>query len=784
VQQPRLLDGVRVLEVAGDGCAVAAKLLADLGAEVETIEGTACGAVRSELSPEAVRYWRGSRRRERPHPLAPGETGVHDALAHALAGRTILVESADPVLRARLGLEPGALAAAHPALVHVSITPFGTTGPRAGWRGSDLVAAAAGGAAHLVGESDDPPVRMAGTQSYVSAGVVAVAGALMALHHASRTGRGQHVDVSVQEAVAALGHICGLAKYRDDGLVPRRRGSSLFASVPSGAYACSDGLVYLIVNRPRHWDALASWIREVTGVDEVLDPMFRGPSSNRIEHRELLDLWIRELAARHDVQAFLAEAGARRLAVTPVQRALEVLADPQLAARGFWRELHGVRVAGSPFGHVETTRAAPSGPPPPPAPPVPRSAAPRPLDGLRVIELTAGMAGPWVGRWMAWAGAEVIRVESHARPDVVRLYVPPRATDRTPRPDQSPWFTDWNAGKRFVALDLEKPSARRVLHALVERADVVVENMLPGVAAKLGASYTALAAVNPRLVMLSTTGFGGTGPRANQATWGPNIEAVSGLATLTGFAHVPCSITQFAYPDALSALHGLVAVLAALHHRDQRGRGAHIDLSQYECLAAALGDVLLAASERGEEPARAGNRLAHAAPHGVFPCAGDDAWCAITCRDDDDWRALGEALGRPGWAVDPALVTAAARVERAAELERALGAWTHSRTALEVAERLQRAGVPAAPVQTIADLWERDPHLAARGAFERVAHRSQGEVVANAIPLHLSATPGRTDFAGGVVGADNDTVVRGLLGLTEEEIAALVAEGALEPPRA
>lgn len=780
MQHPRLLEGVRVLELASDPCAIAAKLLAGLGAEVETLR--AGRVTPTSFAPRAARYWRGDTT-FRQLDLDPdlGAAEARERLASALSGRAIVLEGVEVAARERLGLDPATVRGAWPRLVHVSITPFGTHGPRSSWRGSDLVAAAAGGAAHLVGESDDPPVRMAGTQSYVSAAAVAVAGALMALRHAERTGAGQHVDVSVQEAVASIGHICGVAKYRDDGLVPRRRGASLFASVPSGAYACSDGLVYLIVNRPRHWEALASWIAETTGVAEVLDPMFRGPSSNRVEHRELLDLWIGELAARHDVRGFLAESEARRLAVTPVQTALEVLADPQLAARGFWRERAGdrVRVAGSPFGHVEVGPPAAAAPIPPP-----RSTSPaRALDGVRVIELTAGMAGPWVGRWMAWAGADVIRVESHARPDVVRLYVPPRATDRRACPDQSPWFTDWNAGKRFLALDLERPGARRVLHALVERADVVVENMLPGVAAKLGASHAALAAVNPRLVMLSTTGFGGTGPRARQATWGPNIEAVSGLATLTGFARVPCSITQFAYPDALSALHGLVAVLAALRHRDASGRGAHIDLAQVECLAAALGDVLLEASESGREPERPGNRAPHAAPHGVFPCAGEHAWCAITCLDDADWRALVDALGAPPWASDPGLAHTSVRVARAGEIEDALAAWTRERTAFEVAERLQRAGVPAAPVQTTADLTERDPHLAARGAFERVPHRSKGEVIANAIPLHLTATPGHTDFAGGLVGADGEAIVRELLGLADAELAALVAEGALELPR-
>ncbi|MFN7950666.1 MAG: CoA transferase [bacterium] len=792
------LSGRRVVELVERSAAThyAGRVLAELGADVLLIEppegapirrrGPFVGEVPGRERGAAHLYFNAGKR---TLTLDLDRAADRDTLRSELRGASILLESLAARRREDLGLGGEAVAALNPALVHVTVTGFGTTGPRRHWHSSDLVASATGGAAHLVGEATDPPVRLAGSQADVSASIVAVSGALMALHHATRTGCGQHVDVSAQEAVASLAHICGIAKYLDDGIAPKRRGSSLFASVPSGAYACSDGLVYLIVNRPLHWDALARWIAETSGNTDVLDPMFRGASANRIEHRELLDLWIGELAARYTAAAFVSEAAERRLAVTPVHTALEVLADEQLASRDFWRdiehpELGGLRMAGSPFRHATEIAGAPRAASvlaPPGARDTARPAArPRPLDGIRVVELTAGMAGPWIGRWMAWAGAEVIRIESRAHPDVVRLYVPPRAADRSPRPDRSPWFTDWNAGKRFVSLDLAKPGARALVKRLVARSDVVIENMLPEVAGKLGVRYADLAAERVDLVMLSTTGFGGTGPQAGTPTWGPNIEAVSGLAALSGFAHVPCSITQFAYPDALSALHGLVAVLAALDRRARTGRGGHVDLAQYECLVAALGDVMLDASRSGREPERRGNRAVHAAPHGVFRCAGDERWCAIAVESDGDWNGLVEALGAPAWARDPSFSTAAGRVAHADEIEAWLGAWTSARDGFEVAESLQAAGVPAGVVSTIRDLAEHDPQLRARGFFERVPHRSLGHVTASAIPLHLGLTPGRTDFAGGLVGADNDYVLREILRLDDRSIAEAIASGAVE----
>jgi crotonobetainyl-CoA:carnitine CoA-transferase CaiB-like acyl-CoA transferase len=829
-EAPTALAGLRVLELADDTGAYCGKLLADLGADVVKIEPP--GGDRSRALPP---FWH-----DRPDPdhglrflyMNTGKRGVvldlddardRDLLRTLARDSDLVIDTLPPGRLDALDCGWAALAAVNPRLVLTAITGFGQTGPRKDARSCDLVASALGGAMHVIGYADDPPVVLAGFQAHVMASTYAAVASLMALHHAAATGAGQLVDISVQDTVVSTTHICGVGKWRDDGLVPRRAGPGLFASVPSGAYRCKDGLVYLMVNRPLHWQALARWIHEETGVAEALDPMFEGPSSNRQPYRELLDVFIGDLAQRYTVAEMYHEGQRRHIAFTPVSTAGDVVCDPQLAARGFFVDVaHAgrgtLRMPGAPYRHGATpwriARPAPrlgehdaeilaplrardaAGTAPAPAPartaasargPRGRAGAATPdgatqragaLAGVRVVEFTSAMAGPWVGRFMAHAGADVVRVESRTRPDVVRLYVPPRAPERGTQPQMSPWFTDWNAGKRFVALDLTHPGAVALAKRLVATADVVVENQRTGVMDTLGLGYEALRTVRPDLVMLATSGYGDSGPCARYVTWGPNIEALSSLATLSGFRGRDCTVTQYAYPDVVSALHGLVAVLAALRYRTRSGVGQYINLSQYEATGAILGPALTERAARGEEPARRGNGAAHAAPHGCYPCAGEDQWCAIAVLDDDDWHRFGTVVGA-AWTREARFAAGAHRAAEAETLDELVGAWTRTLPAVEVAARLQAAGVAAGAVQTVEDVV-RDPQLAARGIFEELPHLAQGTVVATGIPLGLTRTPGRSGRTGAAVGQDNDEVFAELLGMSAAEIRDAFASGAIE----
>ena len=402
------------------------------------------------------------------------------------------------------------------------------------------------------------------------------------------------------------------------------------------------------------------------------------------------------------------------------------------------------------------------------------------LEGVRVIEFSAGMAGPWIGRFMAYCGAEVIRVESANHPDVTRQYVPPWAPEMGTQPQLSPWFTDWNAGKRFIALDLTQPKAVELAKRIVAMCDVVVENYRSGVVDKLGLGYPELRRVRPDIIMFSSSGYGDSGPYNRYVTWGPNIEALAGLSKLSGFPERECTMTQYAYPDASSALHGLFAVMCALDYRRRTGQGQYINLSQLETTVSVIGHVMMDQLAHGREPQKLGNRSLHAAPHGCYRCKGEDSWCVIAVSDDSEWESFCNAVGEPEWIGDPRFATLSSRLENVNELDQLVESWTASRTASEVMTTLQEAGVAAGVVQNAEDQMHRDPQLAARGFFEEIEHLKKGKVIATGIPLGLTGTPGRSGRAGAAVGQDNEYVFGRLLGMSPNEIRELVEAGAIE----
>ncbi len=814
------LSGLRVLELSDESGMYCGKLLADLGADVLRIEmpgdaglrslaplwggdGSAASDCTDERTGLRFRYLNTSKR---SLALDLEQRAGRQRFLELARRADLVVECFPPGRLAELGLGFDVLHAANPRLVLTSITGFGQTGPHRDFVSSDLVINAMGGALYVTGDPEDPPVNLAGDQAFMMASTCAAASSLIALRQRDATGLGQQVDISAQEVMLAVTHISGVGKYLDDGMVPVRNGTSLFAAVPSGAYTCRDGLIYLIVNRPLHWKALAQWIHEETGNQEVIDPMFEGPSSVRIEYRELLDIFISDMTCKHTVEYLYHEGQRRHIAMTPVNSCADVTKDPHLAARGFFRDVrqedHGtLSMPGAPYQLAATpwriSRASPADPhnreeevfEDAAVEPAAlrgssemRSCDEQALAGVRVVEFTAGMAGPWIGRFMAYCGAEVIKVESVKYPGVVRLYVPPRARELGVQPALSPWFTDWDAGKQFVSLDLNNPDAVELAKKLVARADVVIENNSTGVMEKLGLGYDAMATCRPDLVHLSTTGYGETGPCAKYVTWGPNIEALSGLSQLSGYPARHCTNTQYAYPDALGALHGLVAVMAALTHRDRSGEGQHVSLSQLEATIASLGVAMMEPLATGNVPERPGNRSRYMAPHGCYPCKGEDRWCAISVKGPDQWRAFCAVLGHEEWVDDPRFASCAQRLENAEPLDLLVAEWTRERSAHDVMRDLQASGVAAGVVVTVVDMLERDPHLAARSFFESIPHLVKKTVVATGIPVGLTRPPGRTTRAGAGIGYDNDRVFGELLGMSDEELRRSRESGAVETP--
>ena len=360
------LGGRRVLELADEKGVYCGKLLADMGADVIKVERPGGDAtrqippfVRDEPDPDGSLFFLYTNTSKRGVTLDLGRAEGQDLFRRLARTANLVVETFAPGRLDGLGLGYASLSAANPGLVLTSITGFGQTGPHRDFRPADIVASALGGSMYVTGEAEDPPVRLAGSQAYVAASVAAAASSLIALHHSSASGRGQHVDISIEEVTTSVTHICGVGKWLDDGIIPRRSGTGLFASVPSGTYPCRDGTVYLMVNRPLHWKALAQWIHEETGNQEVLDPIFEGPSSSRQPVRELIDVFVGDLTRRFTVDAIYHEAQRRHLAVTPLNTAAAVARDPHLAARSYCVEVEHPKAGrlkqpGAPYRHSET----------------------------------------------------------------------------------------------------------------------------------------------------------------------------------------------------------------------------------------------------------------------------------------------------------------------------------------------------------------------------------------------------------------------------------------------
>ena len=360
------LSGRRVLELVDESGVYCGKLLGDLGADVIKIEPPGGDATR-RIPPfrndhddaDASLFFLYMNTSKRGITLDVTTAAGRELFERLAATADLVVETLPPGFLDECGLGYERLRALRPGIVLTSITGFGGTGPSRHFRSSDLVANALGGTMFVTGHEADPPVRLAGEQAHVVASVCAAASSLIALYRSTLSGEGQHVDISVEEVVAAAAHVCGAGKWLDDGIIPTRGGTGLFASVPSGAYPCRDGFVYLMVNRPLHWQALAKWIHEVTGNTTVLEPRFEGPSSNRFHDRDLLDVFISEFTSALTVDEVYHEGQRRHVAFTPVNSVATVVDDPHLAARGYFVEVEHpgsgtLRYPGAPYRPAET----------------------------------------------------------------------------------------------------------------------------------------------------------------------------------------------------------------------------------------------------------------------------------------------------------------------------------------------------------------------------------------------------------------------------------------------
>lgn len=831
------LGDLRIVEL-GEGVSApfCARLFADYGADVIKVEACQKGDISRHWGPfrndekdiekSGSFFFLNSGKRSITLDLDSARD--REQLLSLLRDADLFIENQRPSQMREWGLDPSRLAALNPDLVTISITPYGQTGPYADWNGYDLNAyhlTACG--SRYCGRPDAAPLEQGTFSSEFFAAYAGVAWGLASVLGRDLVGGGQHLDVSCAEVVAAL--FVGaqnIGAYAQEGRFEKRSGRGMSLAAPATILPCDDGYVWMIALEKAQWRGLRKamgdpeWARV-----ELFDDMFeRGRNADIIY--PLLEEWTRRHSKQHIMQVCqangcpataifttqdLAQSSHLRERGAIVERELPRLGKildfgvPIRLAEGLPAERRTAPLLGE---HNQAVLAA-SDPDrrageltgrPWRDEPVPASARVRvsasvseelsassrsgreskfigndkrlPLAGLRVANFGWAWAGPAAGQVLGILGAEVYKIETRARIDINRT-LPPFA-EGIPDPDRSLQNHAGWAGNGSIQLNLNKPEARELARSLVAVSDLAIENFGPGVLQKLDLGYERLVEARPDIILLSMPGAGLTGPLSHLRTYGNSLGGIAGIDEVTGYCDDVPMPMENAFADPLCGVAAAWSALVALRHRRRTGRGQHIDCSQQEVLMQMIGPLFMDQVLNDRIAGRVGNRhpLHAAAPHGVFACRGEDRWISIAVCTEDEWSGLVRAMGNPDWAAN--YDTLERRLAGIDVLHDRLSAWTSGFSDRDLAERLQRYGVAAAPVLDVGDLLE-DPQFQARETFIEVMHPLgfRETIYGSYIKSSRSVVEMRP---GPTIGQDNEHVFKEILGLSEHRYRQLVAD--------
>ena len=402
----------------------------------------------------------------------------------------------------------------------------------------------------------------------------------------------------------------------------------------------------------------------------------------------------------------------------------------------------------------------------------------KPLDGVNVLDFCWVAVGPMTTKYLGEYGATVVRVESAKRPGTLRSAAP--FPDGVAGINRSAYFASYNANKMGITVDMRHPRARDLMLRLSGWADIVTENFTPGTMEGWGLGFEELRAVNPALVMFSASMMGRGGPMERQPGFGPVLSSLVGLTNVTGWPDRTPVNPYGAYTDFIVPRFAVAAILAALDHSRRTGEGRHLDLSQLETSMHFLAPFLLDYTANGREQQRQGNRDPDAAPHGVYPCAGEDRWLALACRTEDQWRSLLQVAEPEGGPLhSEAFSSLLSRKANEEDLDGLVARWTIQYKQRPLMQLLQDAGVPAGMVNDPRDLFE-DPQLQHRQHFRWLDHPEIGPYATDRSEFELSLTPGSLDSPAPLLGQHTEHFLREIVGLTEDEYRSLESDGALE----
>ena len=399
------------------------------------------------------------------------------------------------------------------------------------------------------------------------------------------------------------------------------------------------------------------------------------------------------------------------------------------------------------------------------------------FEGIKVCDLSWVGVGPLPGRELALHGATVVRVESHRRPDTLRLSLPFK--DFEPGINRSAFGCAFNTQKLGISLDYSTPKGQEVARRLIKWADIVTDSMTPGSLAKWGLDYESVVEFKPDIIYCSTCQMGQHGPLSSFGGYGAFGAAYAGYSHILGYPDRTPLPLYNNYNDFVAPWYLTIALIGALLHRRKTGRGMHLDQSQVETGVTMLAPMVLDYVVNGRIAGRMGNQDHQMCPHNAYPCRGYDRWLVIAVRHGEDWRALCRVTGKPGWTRDPRFATSTARKENEEELDRLIGAWTVTCSPEDAMAALQAGGVPAATMLTSGEGIVNDPQARHREAFRWLEHTEIGPMLCTTPSYHLSETPARVSKAGPCLGEDNEYVYREILGYSEDEIADMLAEGVI-----
>jgi crotonobetainyl-CoA:carnitine CoA-transferase CaiB-like acyl-CoA transferase len=722
-----MLEGTRVIDlttdIAGPYCT---KVLADAGADVVKREPPTGDPLRRWGSGALFEYLNTSKR------------SVHGDVDDLIAAADVLVVDATPDL--------DTLWALNPALVVVTITPFGCDGPWAHHPSTEFTLQAACGSTGARGLPEQPPLSAGGRIGEWVSGTYAALGAIAALREARRSGAGEHVDVAMLDAMAVT-MVTFPSVFASFSGWPEQPGTGRVIEVPS-VEPSKDGYFNLTTNSAQQFQDFLLMIER----PDLLEDPDLASAPKRFARRDEFLAAVRAHTTQHTTAELLDEASLYRIPAGPVLNGSTMPDFEQFVARGVF--------VPNPSGRFVQPRVpfSISG-----TEPRPFSAAPGngehtgsvewpprqeagtegatdtawqlPLAGVRVIDCTAWWAGPAAAAVLAALGADVIKVESVGRPDYMRF-----ASTRQPTEEQwwewGPLFHGANVAKRAITLDLTQPAGVAAFERLVETADVVVENYTPRVMEQFGLGWERLHEVNPDLIMVRMPAFGLSGPWRDRTGFAQTMECLTGMAWLTGFPDGPPVLVRGAC-DPLSGMHAVIATLLALIERDQSGGGRLVETVMVEAALNAAAEQVAEYGASGTVLRRDGNRGPVAAPQGVYPCAGEERWLALAVVTDAQWHALREVVGDPAWAAGIDAATEEERRRNHDAIDAELTGWLASLDRDEAAARLVAAGVPASAVIPSREIAA-NPQLRSRGLFETETHAVTGEHEIPMLPFRYS----------------------------------------------